>query len=138
MDSLNSQIGRLPGTCSCLLTGRKFLLPTSTSNLTGHPTEVEWPELPLLNLKCMGLTCTQGSSSTQVQTRVTRSMLVISSQVSTTSYSCKPSNRSTQVSMKPKSFVIQLPEFPKAMDLLSLVSKRSLNALFKKCKEKPF
>jgi len=35
MDSLNFQIGRLPEMFSCLLTGRRYLLPTSISNSTG-------------------------------------------------------------------------------------------------------
>ena len=122
MDSLNSQIGRLPEMFSCLLTGRRYLLQTSISNLTGLLTVEEQLELPPLlrrNHRCMevkdSLTCTKTKTKTKanhskvtpVQQKVTRSTQAILSQVSTTSFSCKLSNRFSLVSMRPKSFATQ-------------------------------
>jgi hypothetical protein len=74
----------------------------------------------------------------QLQGKGIRSMLEILSQVLITYSSCRLLSKFIQASMKPKSYVTRLLEFLKDMVSSNSALKKSLNALFRKCKEKQF
>jgi len=90
--------------------------------ITGHQCQEEAVVVIFINLRL----------------RDSKFMWVILTQTLTMLVCYKLSKESTHLVSRLKSFVTPYLEYQRAMDSLNLVSKKSLNAPYKKCKENKF